>query len=156
MNPLKCAFDVISGKFLGFVVQHQGIEIDQAKVKAIRDMPKTKNLKELRGLQGPPAYIRRFISNLADRCHPFSHLMKKGHRLNGMNHARMLSKASRNICQVHRYSVLQFLVSLWYYTLLPKKDHWGHYVPKKIRKAKRELFTTWVEHWLGLNCITLQ
>ncbi|KMT11469.1 hypothetical protein BVRB_5g107940 [Beta vulgaris subsp. vulgaris] len=33
---------------------------------------------ELRGLQGRLAYIRRFISNLAGRCHPFSHLMKKG------------------------------------------------------------------------------
>jgi len=78
MNPLKCAFGVTSGKFLGFVVQHQGIEIDQAKVKAIQDMPEPKNLKELRGLQGRLAYIRRFISNLAGHCHPFSHLMKKG------------------------------------------------------------------------------
>ena len=40
-------------------------------------MPPPRNLKELRGLQGRLAYIRRFISNLAGRCHPFSHLMKK-------------------------------------------------------------------------------
>jgi len=58
MNPLKCAFGVTSGKFLGFVVRHQGIKIDQAKVKAIPDMPEPKNLKELRGLQGRLAYIR--------------------------------------------------------------------------------------------------
>ncbi|XP_019252812.1 PREDICTED: uncharacterized protein LOC109231618 [Nicotiana attenuata] len=32
MNPLKCAFGVTSGKFLGFIVRHRGIEIDQAKV----------------------------------------------------------------------------------------------------------------------------
>ena len=77
MNPLKCAFGVTSGKFLGFIVRHRGIEIDQAKIKAIQEMPEPKNLKELRGLQGRLAYIRRFISNLAGRCHPFSHLMKK-------------------------------------------------------------------------------
>ena len=41
-------------------------------------MSELKNLKELCGLQGCLAYIRRFISNLAGRCHPFSHLMKKG------------------------------------------------------------------------------
>jgi len=35
MNPLKCAFGVMSGKFLGFVVRHRGIEISQAKVRAI-------------------------------------------------------------------------------------------------------------------------
>ena len=78
MNPLKCAFGVTSGKFLGFIVHHRGIEIDQSKIKAIQEIPEPKNLRELRGLQGRLAYIRRFISNLAGRCHPFSHLMKKG------------------------------------------------------------------------------
>ena len=78
MNPLKCAFGVTSGIFLEFIVRHQGIEIDQAKVKAIQDMLEPKNLNELRGLQGCLTYIRQFISNLAGRCHPFSHLMKKG------------------------------------------------------------------------------
>ncbi|XP_074301232.1 uncharacterized protein LOC141632598 [Silene latifolia] len=77
MNPLKCAFGVTSGKFLGFVVRHRGIEIDQTKIKAINEMSEPKTLKELRGLQGHLAYIRRFISNLAGRCQPFSHLMKK-------------------------------------------------------------------------------
>ncbi|XP_074296967.1 uncharacterized protein LOC141627634 [Silene latifolia] len=75
--PLPCAFGVTSGKFLGFVVRHRGIEIDQTKIKAINEMPEPKTLKELRGLQGRLAYIRRFISNLAGRCQPFSHLMKK-------------------------------------------------------------------------------
>jgi len=28
MNPLKCAFGIMSGKILGFVVRHRGIEID--------------------------------------------------------------------------------------------------------------------------------
>ena len=50
MNPLKCAFGVTSEKFLGVIVRHRGIEIDQAKVKAIQDMPEPKNFKELRGL----------------------------------------------------------------------------------------------------------
>jgi len=35
MNSLKCAFGVTSGRFLGFVVRHRGIKIDQAKVKVI-------------------------------------------------------------------------------------------------------------------------
>ncbi|XP_058221013.1 uncharacterized protein LOC131331161 [Rhododendron vialii] len=78
MNPLKCAFGVCSGKFLGFVVRSRGIEIDPAKIKAILEMPPPQNLKELKGLQGRLTYIRRFISNLAGRCLPFSRLMKKG------------------------------------------------------------------------------
>ncbi|XP_028105505.1 uncharacterized protein LOC114304541 [Camellia sinensis] len=78
MNPLKCAFGVSSRKFLGFVVQNKGIEIDPTKIKAIAEMPPPRNLTELKGLQGRLAYIRRFISNLASRCLPFSRLMKKG------------------------------------------------------------------------------
>jgi len=35
-------------------------------------MPEPKNLRELSGLQGRLAYIRRFTSNLVGRCHPFS------------------------------------------------------------------------------------
>uniref|UniRef100_A0A2N9HVR6 Uncharacterized protein n=1 Tax=Fagus sylvatica TaxID=28930 RepID=A0A2N9HVR6_FAGSY len=77
MNPLKCAFGVTSGKFLGFIIRHRGIEVDQSKIDAIQRMPEPKNLRELRSLQGHLAYIRRFISNLAGRCQPFSRLMKK-------------------------------------------------------------------------------
>ncbi|XP_047268172.1 uncharacterized mitochondrial protein AtMg00860-like [Capsicum annuum] len=77
MNPLKCAFGVASGKFLGFIVHHHGIEIDQAKVDAILKMPEPKDNHELKSLQGKLVYLRRFISNLAGRCQPFGRLMKK-------------------------------------------------------------------------------
>lgn len=78
MNPLKCAFVVSSGKFLGFIVRHRGIEIDQSKIEAIVKIPEPRNIHELRSLQGKLAYLRRFISNLAGRCQPFSHLVRKG------------------------------------------------------------------------------
>nr|XP_009800992.1 PREDICTED: uncharacterized protein LOC104246803 [Nicotiana sylvestris] len=78
MNLLKCAFGVTSRKFLGFNVQHRGIEIDQAKVDAILKMPEPKYIRELKSLQGKLTYLRKFISNLAGRCQPFSRLMKKG------------------------------------------------------------------------------
>lgn len=77
MNPLKCAFGVASGKFLGFVVKHRGIEIDPEKIKAILEMPPPRSLTQLRSFQGKIAYIRRFISNLSGRSRPFSPLLKK-------------------------------------------------------------------------------
>ena len=37
LNPSKCAFGVASGKFLGFMVSHRGIEANPEKIKAIID-----------------------------------------------------------------------------------------------------------------------
>ncbi|XP_022899230.1 uncharacterized protein LOC111412525 [Olea europaea var. sylvestris] len=48
MNPLKYAFGVTSEKFLGFVVRHRGIEIDQSKIEAIINMPEPRNVRELK------------------------------------------------------------------------------------------------------------
>ncbi|KAG9447824.1 hypothetical protein H6P81_013952 [Aristolochia fimbriata] len=55
----------------------RGIEIDQSKIDAIQKMPAPRNVSELKSFQGHLAYIRRFISNLARRCQPFSRLLKK-------------------------------------------------------------------------------
>ena len=77
LNPLKCAFMVSSGKFLGFVIRHRGIEIDPSKIKAIMELPLPRNLKQFRGLQGRLAYIRRFIANLSGKIRPFTRLTKK-------------------------------------------------------------------------------
>jgi hypothetical protein len=38
LNPAKCAFGVPSGKLLGFLVSHRGIEANPDKVKAIEEM----------------------------------------------------------------------------------------------------------------------
>ena len=37
LNPLKCAFGVSSGKFLGFMVTERGIEANPIQLKAIID-----------------------------------------------------------------------------------------------------------------------
>jgi hypothetical protein len=35
MNPLKCAFSVSAGKFLGFIIHENGIEIDPTKIESV-------------------------------------------------------------------------------------------------------------------------
>ena len=46
MNPLKCAFGVITGNFLGFLVYNQGIEVDKNKAKTILQAKPPSNKKE--------------------------------------------------------------------------------------------------------------
>ena len=36
--PAKCAFGVEPGKFLGFMVNHRGIEVNPVKSQAIEDL----------------------------------------------------------------------------------------------------------------------
>lgn len=78
LNPKKCVFGVVSGNLLGYIISQRGIEVDPEKVKLILDTPPPKNLKTLRGLQGRLQSIRRFIAQLADKCHSFQSLLRKG------------------------------------------------------------------------------
>ena len=71
MNPTKSFLGVASGKFLGFVVTSTGIHLDPEKVRAIQEMQPPRNLKELRGLQGRLAYIRRFTQISPEDANPF-------------------------------------------------------------------------------------
>ena len=48
MNPLKCAFGVLAGKFLGFLVHSRRVDIDPAKVVAIATMKPPATVKELK------------------------------------------------------------------------------------------------------------
>ncbi|CAL9012292.1 unnamed protein product [Prunus brigantina] len=78
MNPKKCAFEVSSGKFLGFQVHQRGIDVDSEKTKAICSLAPPKNPKELKSFMGRLSYIRRFIPGLAAMMSIFTPLLKKG------------------------------------------------------------------------------
>ena len=77
LNASKCSFDVGSGKFLGYIVTHRGIEVNPDQIKAINDLKPPRNAKEVQKLTGMIATLNRFISRLADRCRPFYLLINK-------------------------------------------------------------------------------
>ena len=78
MNPLKCAFGVPAGKFLGFLVHQRGIDVDPSKAQAIATMKPPTTVKELKSFLGKLSYIRRFIPDLAALTAAFTPLLKKG------------------------------------------------------------------------------
>ena len=77
MNPLKCAFGVSSGKFLGFLVHSKGIDVNPAKAMAIATMRPPITVKELKSFLGKVSYIRRFIPRLASITSTFTKLLEK-------------------------------------------------------------------------------
>ena len=68
MYPTKSFLGVSSSKFLGFIITSKQIHLNPDKVEAIQSMQLLKTLKEVRGLQGRLAYIRKFIANLSGHC----------------------------------------------------------------------------------------
>ena len=77
MNPLKCAFGMSAGKFLGFLVHNRGIDMDPAKAVAIATMKPPATVKELKSFLGKVSHIRRFIPGLASITSAFMKLLKK-------------------------------------------------------------------------------
>ena len=77
LNTSKCSFGVRSGKFLGYMVTHRGIEVNSDQIKAINNLQPPRNPKEVQKLTRMMAALNRFISRSADRCRPFFLLLHK-------------------------------------------------------------------------------
>jgi hypothetical protein len=77
LNPMKCAFGVSSGKFLGFMVSQRGIEANPEKVKDVLKMEAPRTTKQLQRLTGRIAALNRFISRSTDKCLPFFKILRK-------------------------------------------------------------------------------
>ena len=76
MNPLKCAFGVSAGKFLGFIIHEKGIEIDPKRVEAMKNVETPTCKKDLQKFLGKVNFLRRFISNLSGKIDAFTPILR--------------------------------------------------------------------------------
>ena len=58
MNPLKCAFGVSTGKFLGFIIHEKGIEIDSKRIEAMKKVEVPTCKKDLQKFLGKVNFLR--------------------------------------------------------------------------------------------------
>ena len=77
LNASKYSFGVGSGKFLGYMVTHCGIEVNPDQIRAIKNLQPPRNPKDVQKLTGMTVTLNRFISRSADRCRPFFQLLHK-------------------------------------------------------------------------------
>ena len=77
LNTSNCSFGVGSGKFLGYMVTHRGIEVNPDHIKAINSLQPPQNPKEVQKLTGMTAVLNQFISRSANKCRPFFLLLHK-------------------------------------------------------------------------------
>jgi len=65
LNWEKCHFTVNEGIVLGQKISKRGIEVDKAKVDAIKKMPCPKDIKGIRSFLGHACFHRRFIKDFS-------------------------------------------------------------------------------------------
>jgi hypothetical protein len=76
LNPRKCVFGVLAGKFLKFIIHEHGIEIDPDRIKSIQNVGAPTCKLEVQKFLGKLNYLGRFISNLARKIDAFTHMLR--------------------------------------------------------------------------------
>ena len=71
LNAEKCTFGMGAGKFLGYLITNQGIEVKPDQIEAMNRLRLPSNPKEVQVLTGMLAALNWFISKFADRCRLF-------------------------------------------------------------------------------------
>ena len=78
LRPNKCKFALRQIKYLGHIINSDGIMPDPEKVAAVREYPVPKSLKDLRAFLGLSGYYRKFVKDYAKISIPLYALTKKG------------------------------------------------------------------------------
>ncbi|GJV20625.1 putative reverse transcriptase domain-containing protein [Tanacetum coccineum] len=78
----KCDFWLSKVQFLGYVIDSEGIHVDPAKIKSIKDWESPKTPTEIRQFLGLAGYYRRFIKGFSKIAKPMTKLTQKSVKFN--------------------------------------------------------------------------
>ena len=77
LNIQKCEFSQGRLKFLGHIVDAQGVHADPEKTRAIGHFPTPTTVTELQRFMGMVNQLGKLVSGLADITSPLRHLLRK-------------------------------------------------------------------------------
>jgi predicted aspartyl protease len=80
LSPKKCHFFKTKVKFLGHIVSDEGVSTDPSKIKAVKDWPIPRNVKEVRSFLGLTSYYRKFIYKYADKAKALHKITEKNQK----------------------------------------------------------------------------
>ncbi|UYV83768.1 hypothetical protein LAZ67_X000075 [Cordylochernes scorpioides] len=77
LNNKKCQFAFEELEILGHITNQHGIKPAEHNIKAIRDFPRPKKIKEVHSFLGMCSYYRKFIKGFSKIADPLTSLIKK-------------------------------------------------------------------------------
>jgi hypothetical protein len=100
VNKEKCVFGVDKVKYLGHVVDQEGIRADPDKTAAIQEMRPPTNVSELRRFMGMANQLGKFSQNLAQISRPLRELLSaKSTWVWGPSQEESFSSIKAELCQ---------------------------------------------------------
>nr|GEV11310.1 hypothetical protein [Tanacetum cinerariifolium] len=95
----KCDFWLDSIKFLGHVIDHSGVHVDPAKIKAIKSWAAPTTPTEVRQFLGLAGYYRRFIKGFSLISKPLTKLTQKNKKYKwGKEEEEAFQTLKRKLC----------------------------------------------------------
>ena len=77
LNPEKCEFGQTEVKFLGHIINQEGIHADPEKTRAIKEFAGPRERKDLQRFFGMVNYLGKFSPSLADGSYALRQLLQK-------------------------------------------------------------------------------
>jgi hypothetical protein len=77
LNPGKCVLAQSQVQYLGFVLSENEVSASPEKVKAVREYPTPKNVRNVRAFVGLASFYRRLVPNFAAIANPLTELTRK-------------------------------------------------------------------------------
>ena len=78
LKQSKCAFYLRSCRFLGHIVDAEGLHADADKIRVLTQMPPPSNVQDVRSLMGVANFIRQYVPHIATTLAPIQALLRKG------------------------------------------------------------------------------
>ena len=80
LNQDKCEFACSELRYLGYLVNEFGLQVDPDKIAPILDRPRPHNVKTLRRFLGMCSFYRRFIRSISTISAPLTRLLRKSQK----------------------------------------------------------------------------
>ena len=102
LHPGKCVFAQPKVQYLGYVLSERGISASPDKVKAVREYPTPKTVKDVRAFLGLASFYRRLVQNFAEVAKPLTILTRKNREFTwGPEQQQAFQSMKDKLCTTH-------------------------------------------------------